>query len=63
MRLSKMKPIKEEELERVIAAISSAKYSLACVLFLQFTGYDPRLFIPYRTLNRIKKENRDAFRL
>ena len=58
-----MRTIKEDELERVIAAIAVSKYSLACVLFLQFTGHNPLHYIPYRTFNRIKKENRHELKL
>ncbi|MFO5476534.1 MAG: HetP family heterocyst commitment protein, partial [Dolichospermum sp.] len=33
------------------------KYSWACVLMLRFVGYNPMHYIPYRTYNRILKEN------
>lgn len=45
-----------EQVNQVIAAILSGKYSWACVLLLRFIGYDPLHYIPYRTYNRLLKE-------
>jgi len=51
------KPINPEHLSQIIEAILNGKYSWACVLFLRFSGYNPLHYIPYRTYNRIVKEN------
>ncbi|NJP09941.1 MAG: HetP family heterocyst commitment protein [Leptolyngbyaceae cyanobacterium RU_5_1] len=45
-----------EQFNQVIEAILAGKYSLACVLILQFGGYNPLHYIPYRTYNRIIKD-------
>lgn len=47
----------EEEFALVIDAILNGKYSWACVLVLKNAGYEPGHYIPYRTLNRLIKEN------
>jgi hypothetical protein len=49
--------MKPEQFDQVIAAILSGKYSWACVLILKFGGYNPLHYIPYRTYNRIIKDN------
>ena len=49
--------IKPEQLDEIISAILSGKYSWACFLFLRCTGYNPLDYIPYRTSNRLLKEN------
>jgi len=49
--------IKPEQLDEIIAAILAGKYSWACFLLLQCTGYNPLDYIPYRTSNRLLKEN------
>ena len=49
--------IHPEQLDQVVEAILAGKYSWACVLMLQFVGYNPMHYIPYRTYNRILKEN------
>jgi hypothetical protein len=49
--------IKPEQLDEIIAAILAGKYSWACFLLLQCTGYNPLDYIPYRTFNRLLKEN------
>lgn len=46
-----------EHLNQVIAAIIDGKYSWACVLLLRIAGYNPLQYIPYRTYNRLLKEN------
>jgi len=51
------KIMNSEQFEQVVEAIMSGKYSWACVLMLNFTGYNPLHFIPYRTYNRLQKEN------
>ncbi|NJL64260.1 MAG: HetP family heterocyst commitment protein [Methylacidiphilales bacterium] len=51
------KAINPEQLDRVVEAILAGKYSWACVLMLRFAGYNPLHYIPYRTYNRLLKEN------
>lgn len=52
----------EDQFCQVVDAILNGKYSWACVLILQFAGYNPLHYIPYRTYNRLMKEN-DCHRL
>jgi hypothetical protein len=47
----------EDQFSQIIDAILNGKYSWACVLILQFAGYNPLQYIPYRTYNRLVKEN------
>jgi hypothetical protein len=47
----------EEQFCQVVNAILNGKYSWACLLILQFSGYNPLHYIPYRTYNRLMKEN------
>jgi hypothetical protein len=49
--------INPEQLDQVVEAILAGKYSWACVLMLRFSGYNPLHYIPYRTYNRLLKEN------
>ncbi|BAS57765.1 MULTISPECIES: HetP family heterocyst commitment protein [Leptolyngbya] len=49
-----------EQFNQVIEAILAGKYSWACVLILQFGGYNPLHYIPYRTYNRIMKDHYQA---
>ncbi|MCU0549652.1 MAG: HetP family heterocyst commitment protein [Leptolyngbya sp. Prado105] len=51
-----------EEFTQVIAAISEGKYSWACVLILRIAGYNPLHYIPYRTYNRLVKDNLNQHR-
>lgn len=51
------KTINREQLDQVVEAILAGKYSWACVLMLRFAGYNPLHYIPYRTYNRLIKEN------
>lgn len=51
------KTMTKEQFEQVVEAILSGKYSWACVLILRFAGYNPLHYIPYRTYNRLIKEN------
>lgn len=48
----------EEQFCQVVEAILNGKYSWACLLILQFSGYNPLHYIPYRTYNRLVKEHR-----
>lgn len=48
----------EDQFCQVVEAILNGKYSWACLLILQFSGYNPLHYIPYRTYNRLIKENR-----
>lgn len=45
------------ECSEVIKAILEGKYSWACVLMLRSCGYNPLHYIPYRTYQRLLKEN------
>jgi hypothetical protein len=45
------------ELDQIVAAIATGKYSWACVLILRLTGYNPLHYLPYRTYRRLVKEN------
>lgn len=55
---SKMdKVMTNEQFTQVVEAILEGKYSWACVLILRFAGYNPLHYIPYRTYNRLMKEN------
>lgn len=47
----------EEQFCQVVDAILNGKYSWACLLILKFAGYNPLHYIPYRTYNRLMKEN------
>jgi len=49
--------IKPEQLDEIVSAILGGKYSWACFLLLRCTGYNPLDYIPYRTSNRLLKEN------
>ena len=47
----------EDQFCQVVDAILNGKYSWACLLILRFAGYNPLHYIPYRTYNRLMKEN------
>lgn len=49
--------VKAQQFDKVVEAILAGKYSWACVLMLRFGGYNPLHYIPYRTYNRLLKEN------
>ncbi|NMG20696.1 heterocyst differentiation protein [Brasilonema bromeliae SPC951] len=51
------KKLPQEQFDQVVEAILAGKYSWACVLMLRFAGYNPLHYIPYRTYNRLLKEN------
>lgn len=51
------KAMNPEQFNQVVSAILEGKYSWACLLILQFAGYNPLHYIPYRTYNRLMKEN------
>lgn len=51
------KPISSEQLNQIVEAILDGKYSWACVLLLRCAGYNPLQYIPYRTYNRLMKDN------
>ena len=53
------KTMTEEQFDRVVGAISSGKYSWACLLVLRFAGYNPLHYIPHRTYNRLMKSYRE----
>jgi hypothetical protein len=54
---NKDKAMSEEQFEEIVSAILGGKYSWACVLILRFAGYNPLHYIPYRTYNRLIKDN------
>lgn len=51
------KAMNPEQLNQIVEAILAGKYSWACVLLLRCAGYNPLHYIPYRTYNRLLKEN------
>ena len=51
------KSMTEQQFEEVVDAILAGKYSWACVLILRAGGYNPLHYIPYRTYNRLIKQN------
>lgn len=51
------KTINTEQLNQIVEAILAGKYSWACFLLLRSSGYNPLHYIPYRTYNRLVKEN------
>lgn len=51
-----------DQFNQVVEAILAGKYSWACVLILRFAGYNPLHYIPYRTYNRLIKDNRQSDR-
>lgn len=58
---SKMdKAMNPDQFDQVVEAILAGKYSWACVLILRFAGYNPLHYIPYRTYNRLIKDNLKA---
>lgn len=56
------KKISSDQLSQIVEAILDGKYSWACVLLLRFTGENPLHYIPYRTYNRLVKENNPVSR-
>ncbi|WP_341525929.1 HetP family heterocyst commitment protein [Nostoc sp. UHCC 0302] len=55
--------MKSQQFDKVVEAILAGKYSWACVLMLRFAGYNPLHYIPYRTYNRLLKENSKSNRV
>ena len=51
------KVMDSSKFDRIVEAIIAGKYSWACVLILRFAGYNPLHYIPYRTYNRLMKNN------
>ncbi|MBH8574027.1 HetP family heterocyst commitment protein [Nostocaceae cyanobacterium CENA369] len=54
------KKINPEQFDQIVEAILAGKYSWACVLILRLAGYNPLHYIPYRTYNRLLKDNSQA---
>jgi len=52
------KVMTDQQFDEVVSAILDGKYSWACMLILEFAGYNPLYYIPRRTYDRLKKENR-----
>lgn len=57
------KAMKPEQFTQIVEAILAGKYSWACLLILRFSGYNPLHYIPYRTYNRLMKENCEVARV
>ncbi|MEQ9551533.1 MAG: HetP family heterocyst commitment protein [Coleofasciculus sp. G3-WIS-01] len=57
IKTQREKSLAPEQVEQIIDAIRDGKYSWACVLLLRFIGHNPQYYIPYRTYNRLRKEN------
>jgi len=51
------KAMTEEQFAQIVDAIILGRYSWACLLILRFAGYNPLHYIPYRTYNRLIKNN------
>ncbi|WP_414566625.1 MULTISPECIES: HetP family heterocyst commitment protein [unclassified Anabaena] len=51
------KAMNPQQFDQIVEAILAGKYSWACVLMLRIVGYNPLHYIPYRTYNRLLKEN------
>lgn len=49
--------VNSDQFAKIIDAILDGKYSWACVLLLYWSNYNPLHYIPYRTFNRLIKEN------
>lgn len=58
--------INPEQSIQIIKAILLGKYCWACILFLDFLGYNPTEYIPYQTYLQVIKDNclpgRDSFK-
>jgi len=54
---SDSKLINVDQFNQIADAIIAGKYSWACLLLLRFSGHNPLHYIPYRTYNRIVKDN------
>jgi hypothetical protein len=51
-----------DKFDQIVDAIVDGKYSWACVLLLRSNGLNPLHYIPYRTYNRLQKENMQSKR-
>ncbi|NEQ40704.1 MAG: HetP family heterocyst commitment protein [Okeania sp. SIO3I5] len=51
------KVMTQEQFDSIVEAIIAGQYSWACVLILRFGGHNPLDYIPYRTFNRLMKQN------
>jgi hypothetical protein len=49
--------LKSDEMDQILSAILSGKYSWACALILRYTGHEPLNYLPQRTYTRIMREN------
>lgn len=57
------KALNPDQFNQIVDAILAGKYSWACLLILRFAGYNPLHYIPYRTYNRLVKENNQVSQL
>ncbi len=56
------KAVNPQQFDQIVEAILAGKYSWACVLMLRIVGYNPLHYIPYRTYNRLLKDNTQVSR-
>lgn len=56
------KGVNPQQFDQIVEAILAGKYSWACVLMLRIVGYNPLHYIPYRTYNRLLKDNTQVSR-
>lgn len=56
------KAMNPQQFDQIVEAILAGKYSWACVLMLRIVGYNPLHYIPYRTYNRLLKDNTQVSR-
>lgn len=47
-----------KQVAEILNAILASKYSWACFLILDYAGYSPKNYLPYRTYIRLIKDNR-----
>lgn len=52
---NRMSKLDQGKVDAMISAIADGKYSLACAIFLSSTGYNPGLYMPYRTYHRLRQ--------
>jgi len=48
--------ITKDKMNKIIACIIKGKYSSACLMLLEATGYNPLHYIPYSTYHRLQKQ-------
>lgn len=48
--------ITKDKMNKIIECIIKGKYSSACLILLEATGYNPLHYIPYSTYHRLQKQ-------